>query len=746
MIESKKITLISIILILITLVFTLGLWLYSLNCESDSEIYGDTKVIYTKDDVYDKDIINEANLILAKNNKIKSDSSEVYVDDNSVYISVGGYYRLNGNFENIVVESSDSRPVVLILDNAYIESSQKPPIYVYRATKCIVSTVENTDNYIVDKRKKYSETDKESAIYSIPNLTFNGEGNLYIEGNYQGGVYSKRNVKLVSGKLDVTAVNEGIKAENIFSRGGEISINSEGDSIKAKKKNNKGIVAFNGGNFKIKSENDAVNSNGEIFEKNTTLNIATGKGAENSKKLATRDLETETMPPELRQETQETEQAVELPSMKGLKADKGIYIDSGDVTFDTDDDAIHSDEEIILNNGKFQIASGDDAVHSDGNVTVNNGNISITHCYEGLEGKYIEINDGDINIIALDDGINAVGDGTSIMEPPPDNKNPSDAPSVTENNPDNRMLLQMQVEDNENTVMLFRMNGGKVYIEAGGDGIDINGSCEMNGGDVTSYAKKDGPDLAWDYDGICRMNGGTFKGAGNAGMMEMPADKSKKYCLMAYMPTTYRNGGNIKIIDSDGNEVENFSTDGSFCWVGWYGDNVKPQETYTMSVNDVVIGSAKVEKIISVIGAENTQNNAPPDSENGQPPPKPDGNMVVRDDMQPPSKHDGDIGTQGKMQPPAKPGGNMGAQQNGMQPPPKPNGNMGNPQQVGANSQMGDGTDKMSNADNELSNKNKTDEKSIDNSNTKKVIVLSVFFMVLVIISIFVLKKMKRQF
>ena len=120
--------------------------------------------------------------------------------------------------------------------------------------------------------------------------------------------------------------------------------------------------------------------------------------------------------------------------------------------------------------------------------------------------------------------------------------------------------------------------------------------------------------------------------------------------------------------------------------------------------------------------------------------------MVVRDDMQPPSKHDGDIGTQGKMQPPAKPGGNMGAQQNGMQPPPKPNGNMGNPQQVGANSQMGDGTDKMSNADNELSNKNKTDEKSIDNSNTKKVIVLSVFFMVLVIISIFVLKKMKRQF
>ena len=186
---------------------------------------------------------------------------------------------------------------------------------------------------------------------------------------------------------------------------------------------------------------------------------------------------------------------------------------------------------------------------------MNNGNISITHCYEGLEGKYIEINDGDINIIALDDGINAVGDGTSIMEPPPDNKNPSDAPSVTENNPDNRMLLQMQVEDNENTVMLFRMNGGKVYIEAGGDGIDINGSCEMNGGDVTSYAKKDGPDLAWDYDGICRMNGGTFKGAGNAGMMEMPADKSKKYCLMAYMPTTYRNGGNIKIIDSDGNEV-----------------------------------------------------------------------------------------------------------------------------------------------------------------------------------------------
>lgn len=729
MIESKKITFISIILILLTLIFALCLWLYSLNYESDSEIYGDTKVIYTKDDIYSKDIINKAKLIYEQNNKIKTDSSGVYIDNNSVHISVGGYYRLKGNFENIIVESSDSRPVVLILDNAHIESANKTPIYIYRAAKCIVSTVEDTDNYIIDKRKKYVETENKAAIYSIPNLTINGEGNLYVEGNYQDGICSDRNVKLLSGNLDITALNEGITAENVFSRGGEISINSNGDSIKAKKKNNKGIIAFNGGIFKIKSEKDAVSSNGDIYEKNTTLNICTGNGAEKSKKLESRDLVSERMPPELR--TNKQEENVDLPSMKGLKADKGIYISDGDVIFDTDDDAIHSGEEIILNGGNFQIATGDDAIHSDKNVILNDGNLSIIHCYEGIEGKYIEINGGEINIIALDDGINAIGDGTSLMGPPPDNKNFENDIQSKDNEAEKKIPSQIKAEDNEDTTMLFRMNGGNVYIEADGDGIDINGSCEMNGGDITSYAKKDGPDLAWDYDGICRMNGGSFKGTGNAGMMEMPSDKSKKYCLMAYMPTTYRNGGNIRIIDDSGAEVENFSTDGSFCWVGLYGDKIKQHETYTVLVDNEIIGSIKVEETISVIGAENAQNNAPPGAENGQPPPKPNGNA----NMQP---NDG--------QPPPKPDGNANMQPNGEQPPPKPDGNDDMSQQIGGNGKMDGNSAKNEVGNIEQKLDNKADEEITDHTSAKEIIIISMFFIGLVMICILLVKGLKRQF
>ena len=51
----------------------------------------------------------------------------------------------------------------------------------------------------------------------------------------------------------------------------------------------------------------------------------------------------------------------------------------------------------------------DDGFHADGALTINGGTISILQSYEGLEGSTVEINGGDIQLTASDDGVNAAG-------------------------------------------------------------------------------------------------------------------------------------------------------------------------------------------------------------------------------------------------------------------------------------------------------------------------------------------------
>ena len=62
-----------------------------------------------------------------------------------------------------------------------------------------------------------------------------------------------------------------------------------------------------------------------------------------------------------------------------------------------------------MESGAFTISTGDDGFHADGALTINGGTISILQSYEGLEGSTVEINGGDIQLTASDDGVNAAG-------------------------------------------------------------------------------------------------------------------------------------------------------------------------------------------------------------------------------------------------------------------------------------------------------------------------------------------------
>ena len=238
-------------------------------------------------------------------------------------------------------------------------------------------------------------------------------------------------------------------------------------------------------------------------------------------------------------------------SQKGIKAEGVMTIDGGTFTMDTVDDAIHGTSDVIINSGTFNITSGDDGVHSDTNLTVNGGTITVEDSYEGIEAGVITINDGEINVTSSDDGFNA---------------------STTLTDPD------------------ITINGGVVYVNASGDGLDSNKNLTINGGTV--YV--DGPsedmnaaiDIGTENQGIFVINGGTVTAVGSSGMLENADSSSTQQTITYVFSEKLEEGTVITVSDSSGNEVASFTLIKSASAVTYSSADLVSGETYTFTAGD----------------------------------------------------------------------------------------------------------------------------------------------------------------
>lgn len=162
---------------------------------------------------------------------------------------------------------------------------------------------------------------------------------------------------------------------------------------------------------------------------------------------------------------------------KSIEANDSVCIADGTFTLNAGTDGIHAENNdddtlgfIYIGGGRFTVEAGDDALHATSLFQIDSGTLDIT-AREGMEGTYIQINNGDLRINAKDDGINAA------------HKSKAYTPTA-------------------------EINGGSVTIRMGqgeGDGIDSNGDIIINGGTIDIIGR-----LAFDYDGNARFNGGAI--------------------------------------------------------------------------------------------------------------------------------------------------------------------------------------------------------------------------------------------
>ena len=263
-------------------------------------------------------------------------------------------------------------------------------------------------------------------------------------------------------------------------------------------------------------------------------------------------------------DTAETSDSDSSTSTKGIKADGALQILGGDYNINSADDAFHTNSTLEIRDGNMEIATGDDGMHADDALVISDGDINITESYEGIEGLTITIDGGNISIVSSDDGLNAAGGADSSGF--------------------GGMGTDMFASNDD---IWIEINGGYLYVLAGGDGVDSNGNLTINGGEVYIDGPSDGGNSAIDYgdNAAAYINGGTVVAVGSSDMVEA-FDASSEQAVMSVSVSAGSAGDEIKLLNSDGNELISFTAAKTYDAVIISTADLAQGETYTLVTGD----------------------------------------------------------------------------------------------------------------------------------------------------------------
>ncbi len=103
------------------------------------------------------------------------------------------------------------------------------------------------------------------------------------------------------------------------------------------------------------------------------------------------------------------------------------------------------------------------------------------------------------------------------------------------------------------------INGGYMAVNAAGDGIDVNGSIVMTGGDVIVNGPTNNGNGAMDYDGSFKITGGLLVAAGSSGMAQAPGNTSTQNSLLVNLNTAQATGSLFHIQTAAGKGILTFA-------------------------------------------------------------------------------------------------------------------------------------------------------------------------------------------
>lgn len=492
---------------------------------------------------------------------ISASADGVTVDGSTVTITVAGTYQLSGSLSDgqVVVNSSDDKVVRLILNGVNINSSSSAPIYVSKAEEVIIVLADGTENTLTDGANYVyalpEDEEPNATIFSKADLTISGNGALTVNANFNDAISSKDGLVLASGTITVNSVDDGIRGKDyLVIKDGTITVNAAGDGLKSDNEEDaeRGYISVAGGQLTILSGGDAINAQTDVLITGGQFNITTGGGSNN--------------------------RADETTSAKGIKGAANVNIDGGTFTINAADDTIHTNGNLVINGGTFTLASADDGLHADATLEINGGDIQITQSYEGVESAIITVNNGTIHVVSSDDGFNGAGGNDGSGTNAGMGMNPGGGPG--------------QDAFAQGGNYYIYINGGTIYVDANGDGLDVNGSIEMTNGIVIVNGPTEQMNGALDYDGSFKISGGFLVAVGSAGMAMAPDQTSTQNSVLINMTAGQSVGTLFSIQSSDGQNILTFASSKAYQSVAVSSPNLTNGTTYTVYTGGSASGTA----------------------------------------------------------------------------------------------------------------------------------------------------------
>ncbi|RXR25256.1 carbohydrate-binding domain-containing protein [Oerskovia turbata] len=519
----------------------------------------------------------------------QADGDGVTVDGSTVTITQAGTYRVTGDLTDgqLVVASSGDGVVRLVLDGASITSSTSSALVVEDAAIAVVVLADGSTNHLeatgeaVDADGDGSTDEPDAALFSSADLTIGGTGSLDVVSAATDGIVSKDGLVIAGGDVTVDAGDDGVRGKDYLVVTGDasVTVTAAADGLKSTNADDEtmGYVAVLGGTVDVTSGDDGVQAETDAIVADATATIAAagGPGTE----------------------------VAEDASAKGIKGDVGVVV-GGSATVDVAaaDDGLHSNGAVSVSGGDVTLASGDDGVHADGDLTITAGTLTVSDSVEGLEGATITLAGGDVDITASDDGVNAAG-GTSTdttgtgtgtgtaqdsaaqdgqapgdFTPPADGERPT-PPDGTAGAPPAGPDGEMPSGEMPDGAApggqagaqgggapggeaagdySLTISGGTLLVDAGGDGLDSNGSLEITGGTTVVQGPTNAGNGALDVNGTFTISGGTLLAAGSSGMAVAPDTDSSQGWVAANLDQSAATGTVVHVLAEDGTTLVSY--------------------------------------------------------------------------------------------------------------------------------------------------------------------------------------------
>ena len=507
----------------------------------------------------------------------------------SVTITAAGTYTFNGNAVNTTIAvSKNLSGVALILDGVTIDDSElysksredKAVIQIGSGSSADIilsgtNTLKGNENYIKEAEAVIKA--KEASV------TFKGSGSLTIENSIDDAIKAKDGtINIESGTITLKNISgDGLKAKredsesggNINISGGTLNITDEiyGDGIQGEN------VSISGGTVNIATVyNYAANGYYTSGSSSSTLNTLT-EDERSGLKTERINVDTGSHAAIKAGTKAATYYYLDGTESSTSSASGGLTISGGTINLDTTgaglkagtvssagytkcssgvyiigapDDALHSNNSLSITGGTITINASDDAVTASKDITISGSDtvLDIETCYEGLEGENIVIGSSGsssgpcVTIKSNDDGINAAAKtNVTYTYDSADDEDCYYTKTTTKGNGNSCVIYSGEVNiyiDSENTKSVSLRKDGStcagtsISYKANGDGIDCNGSLDIEGGRVYVFGSTENDNSPIDTDnGFTLGSNAELLETGSSGMGNeaLPASGSAVY-------------------------------------------------------------------------------------------------------------------------------------------------------------------------------------------------------------------------